>query len=261
MNTGKALLLLTSLCLTACAQTAATQVPTATPVATSATLIIEPTITIATLDITPGATTIAIASSTFPPATSLPPATISATPNLIPPTAAIQSADCDVLPQAAFLTVWQNNSDLKTSLGCLISNHPRITPRAWEVQTSYQAFENGMMLWSDHSGWFEQPVIYVIYADGTYERFDDTFDAAVDPATTDEQAPNERFAPSYGFGKLWREQTRVHDALGWATAGEIAGDGRFQLFNGGDMIWLDQTGRVYAFSLGVAHTFEFPVFE
>jgi hypothetical protein len=37
------------------------------------------------------------------------------------------------------------------------------------------------MISSDHIGWHAQPVVYILYPDSSYQRFDDTFDAAVHP--------------------------------------------------------------------------------
>ena len=111
------------------------------------------------------------------------------------------------------------------------------------------------MLWSDHVGWYPQPVIYVLLADGTFLRFDDRFDPAEDPVEASatpggetpggEIPPSGRYEPAYGFGKLWREQPGVREQLGWATAEETPGAGWFQMFLGGNMIWISQTDQTY----------------
>jgi len=118
------------------------------------------------------------------------------------------------------------------------------------IQTAYQTFEHGAMIWSNQIGWFELEVIYVLYNDGSYLRYDDTFDPAVDPTSGGETPPAGLAEPVFGFGKLWREHPDVRAVLGWATAGETGGSGRFQLFRGGDMIWISQTNKTYAFSFG-----------
>lgn len=146
------------------------------------------------------------------------------------------------------------------ALGCSTSNHPRIPPEAWEVSTSYQPFERGFMIWSNQIGWYPQPVIYVVYEDRAYQRFDDTYDPAVDPSGGGETPPEGLVGPVLGFGKVWREDGGVRAGLGWATAPETPGSGRFQLFEGGDMIWLSQTDRTYVFvvSTGEAREFDVP---
>lgn len=104
------------------------------------------------------------------------------------------------------------------------------------------------MLWSNQIGWYEQPVIYVLYNSDTYQRFDDTYDAALEPINGNETPPAGGFVePALGFGKVWRNQPGVREALGWATAAEATGAGRFELFERGEMIWISQTNQTYVF--------------
>jgi hypothetical protein len=108
------------------------------------------------------------------------------------------------------------------------------------VQTSYQPFEHGEMIWSDHVAWYPQPVICVLYADSTYQRLDDTFDPASDPIDSNQIPPR-------GFGKVWRDQPGVRKRLGWATSSATPGAGQFQMFLDGDMVWISQTNQTYVF--------------
>lgn len=117
------------------------------------------------------------------------------------------------------------------------------------------------MIWSDHIGWYAQSVVYVLYADSTYQRVEDTFDPAVDPVSGGETPPPNLVEPALGFGKVWRDQPGVRQALGWATASEVAGTGRFQMFVGGDMVWIGQTNQTYVFSDHVATVFDIPFSE
>ena len=165
--------------------------------------------------------------------------TLPCTPSSTPPT------DCPVPPTGSFLTIWQSDPELQTALGCPASYHPRVTPAAWQVKTSYQPFEHGEMIWSDHMGWYAQPVVYVLYADSTYQGFNDTFDPAADPIGGSETPPNGLVEPLYGFGKVWRDQPGVREALGWATESETPGVGHFQMFTGGNMVWISQTNQTY----------------
>lgn len=176
------------------------------------------------------------------------------TPTALP----TEALNCSVLPSGSFLTIWRSDPNLTASLGCPASHHPQVDPVAWDVQTSYQPFERGLMLWSNQLGWYPQPVIYVLLADLTYRRFDDTFDPGVDPLSGNATPPPGLFEPAAGFGKVWREQADVREALGWATAGEVSGIGKFQLFAQGDMIWIEPTGQTYVFSKGVVHIFDIP---
>ena len=67
--------------------------------------------------------------------------------------------------------------------------------------------------------------------------------------------------PTLGFGKVWRDEPGVREALGWATAGETPGVGRFQMFLYGDMIWISQTNQTYVFNNGLVFVFYIPFSE
>jgi len=166
-----------------------------------------------------------------------------------PPAADAETAltACDILPADPFLSVWQENPALQTALGCPAELHPRIEPDAYAVKTAFQPFEHGAMIWSDRVAWYPQPVIYVLPDDGTYRRFDDTFNPETDAAAGDELPPEGKIAPVLGFGKIWRTESGVRDALGWAIEPEQSGTGTFQMFERGEMLQLPQTGKIYAF--------------
>jgi hypothetical protein len=168
------------------------------------------------------------------------------------------SIECDVPPTGSFGTVWAQDPDLQAELDCPVSLHPRVTPVPLEVQTSYQPFEHGEMVWSEHHYWYDQPVIFVHYEDSTFQRLDDTFDPAVDPVSGGETPPAGLLEPVHGFGKVWREQPGVRESLGWATAPETPGVGQYQKFVGGDMVWTSQTDQtyVYVFDGQVLHVFD-----
>ncbi|MGB8647973.1 MAG: hypothetical protein WCF84_22250 [Anaerolineae bacterium] len=166
------------------------------------------------------------------------------------PTPTGAGVNCPVLPVGGFLTIWNNNPDLRALLDCPSSHHPRIQPDAWAVLTAYEPFEHGAMLWSNQQGWYTQPIIYVLYSDMTYASFQDTFQAGVDPINGGTPAPAGLVEPSMGFGKLWRTEAAVRAALGWATAPEQDGDGRYEMFLQGNMIWLAQTGKTYVLISG-----------
>jgi hypothetical protein len=167
---------------------------------------------------------------------------------------------CAVLPEGGFLTVWQSDPALQSALGCPTSGHPRIVPAAWEIKTAFQTFERGVMIWSDHAGWYPQPLVYVLYPDGRYQKLQDASDPGVDPVSAGETPPEGLVEPMLGFGKVWREGPGVREALGWATAEETPGEGRFQMYWGGDMVWISQTDKIYAFAAR-AHVFDVSFFD
>lgn len=90
-----------------------------------------------------------------------------------------------------------------------------------------QPFEHGRMIWLEDVGVLAR-VILVLYDDGQFAMFDDTWtegDPESDPAFV---PPAGLLQPIRGFGKLWRENAGVRDKLGWATAGEQGFDTVFQ---------------------------------
>jgi serine/threonine-protein kinase len=152
------------------------------------------------------------------------------------------------MPDAGYRTLLAGEAELWLILGCPTEFHPRVTPQAWELETAYQAFEGGEMIWTSRQvGWYGPPFIHILYADGSYQSLPDTFDPAVDPIKGGEMPPEGRVEPVYGFGKIWREQPEVRQKLGWAKAEEVAGIGASQQFVGGHLLWINQTNRTYAF--------------
>jgi hypothetical protein len=86
-----------------------------------------------------------------------------------------------------------------------------------------QPFENGRMIWLEEVR-AEEPllerVIFVFYNDGRFDRFDDTWtedQPESDPALV---PPAGLIQPIRGFGKVWRENARVRERLGWGLAPE-----------------------------------------
>jgi len=164
-----------------------------------------------------------------------------------PQESAADAAVCAVLPQGGFATIWLEQPDIQSALGCPTDPHPRVKPAAWDVKTAFQPFEGGVMFWSDHVGWYEHPVIYILFTDGTYRRMDDTFNPATDAVSGDETPPDGKVVPQNGFGKVWRTESGVRAALDWATAPEQPGTGKFQQFEHGEMVYFSQTGQTVVF--------------
>ena len=95
---------------------------------------------------------------------------------------------------------------------------------------AYQPFEGGAMIWDGA----QSPTIYVgLSASGDWfsrlDRFQEG-DPESDPTLT---PPAGRLQPVRGFGRLWREDESVRQALGWALATEVGFEGTWQVFEGG----------------------------
>ncbi len=106
-----------------------------------------------------------------------------------------------------------------------------------EVQVAEQVFEGGRMFWV-------QPVnqIWVMVVteegNGQWLVYEDNFDESVDPATDPALVPPEDglIQPERGFGKLWRENPEVRDALGWAVTPEFGYVSQYRYVPGGEIV-------------------------
>jgi hypothetical protein len=78
-----------------------------------------------------------------------------------------------------------------------------------------QAIENGRMIWLQHDD-----RIYVLFNDGTYQTFEDTWVAGQPDAVPGLTPPAGRYLPVRGFGKVWSGVTAIRSRLGWALAAE-----------------------------------------
>ena len=151
---------------------------------------------------------------------------------------------CSTTPVRGFGELWANNDNVRSKLGC---------PETYEggehgIPTAFEQFQNGMMVWIDVQDVYN-PIhtVLVLYKDGTFARFDDTWteDQPIDdPLIT---PPTGLYQPVRGFGKVWREAPDVRDRLGWATAPEQGSDGAYQRFNYGTMILNNAQNEIWVF--------------
>jgi hypothetical protein len=91
---------------------------------------------------------------------------------------------------------------------------PRCPLTQDEVWAAYEPFEHGDMIWRSDSS-----EIHVLYDDGSYETYTDTWQEG-DPVTISGAPPPGLYAPVRGFGNLYASQPHVRERLGWATAPE-----------------------------------------
>lgn len=146
------------------------------------------------------------------------------------------AGQCPYLPAGGFGRLVLNEPLLLTQIGCPVGEPPVTLTQASAVQT----FERGLMVWiSDTPG-----SIYVLYSDGRYQRFDDTFVDGADPERGGENPPAGLLEPVRGFGKVWRNNPAVRDGLGWATEAERGGQSTTQTFGQGRMIDVPQRGVI-----------------
>ena len=119
-----------------------------------------------------------------------------------------------------FSKVWSENASVQRQLGCMAGY------AGFSTLVVYQPFQNGVMLdviitdqGSPRGGGSKQTKdIFVLYNDGTAQRYTDTYvDGTPLPPVT---APAGLLVPQGGFGKLWRENAQVSQKIGYATAPE-----------------------------------------
>lgn len=83
------------------------------------------------------------------------------------------------------------------------------------INAVYQTFQHGSMVWRDDSR-----EIVVLYDDGTYTVFDDTWTEG--ETIVSGTPPDGLIAPARGFGKVWANNADVKNKLGWAGGQEAS---------------------------------------
>jgi hypothetical protein len=129
-------------------------------------------------------------------------------------------------------------TDAPTALS--VTATPQVTPTidpfptatVSQIQAAEQVFEHGRMMWIQPRGqiWV---MIEKTPGSGTWSVFEDTFqdgEAEFDPSQV---APEGKFQPTRGFGKLWRENEEIHSALGWGLTPEFGYVSGYEYHPGG----------------------------
>ncbi|GAB4512129.1 MAG: hypothetical protein OHK0046_11170 [Anaerolineae bacterium] len=120
---------------------------------------------------------------------------------------------CQYTPPGGFDAALRSDPTLVTQIGCPVGTPPNATAFA----SATQRFQNGAMIWVGSV----PSSIYVLYNTGNYQRFEDTYNAGVDPESGNQQPPQPNLIePVRGFGKVWRDNN-LSSTLGWATEGEV----------------------------------------
>lgn len=135
-------------------------------------------------------------------------------------------SDCALQPVRHLGSVYRENPAVAALLGCVRTDQ-------LSVSVVRQAFERGIMLRRA-----DTREILALLEDGTWLLYRDIWQ---EEETLPEagEAPPERRAPEGGFGKLWRQESDLRQALGWATTPVQALAGSIQELSGGRMLWTD----------------------
>jgi hypothetical protein len=105
------------------------------------------------------------------------------------------------------------------------------------TQAAAARFERGQMYWVKLRGNQSIVVVITYRADGSlrYQTFADTWREG-DAINSGLTPPAGLYEPNRGFGKVWREQRGVRDALGWALEQERPETVSYQVFDQGALL-------------------------
>jgi hypothetical protein len=139
-------------------------------------------------------------------------------------------ATCAIMPILGFGDFWRSNAQVRACLGCPIEPEKSV----WMAE---QLFTGGRMFWRE-----DTRVIYVLFNDGTWQRFPDTWRAGDPELSCSAVPPSGYYQPRRGFGKVWCENGPVRTRLSWATMEERGFTGAVEAFERGLMLWSPRLG-------------------
>ncbi len=164
------------------------------------------------------------------------------TPGPSPTPAIPDVGDVCPAPPMPFAPAWQNIAQLRQMLRCPVG-----APQT--VHGVMQFYEHGVMFWreSDRSI-FVLSVLAIQRGQltDTWWRLPDTYQEGEPEGDIGLTPPEGLIMPIRGFGKLWRNNGFIRDALGWATTAEFPLDSQWQQFEGGWMMTGPDGHPVYA---------------
>jgi hypothetical protein len=189
----------------------------------------------------PGATS---TSTPGPTSTSTTTPTPSTTPSPTPTGTPTCTADVIESLRASYLIV-----RFREELGCPTGEFRKDIPAA------VQNFESGQMIWVDptvrrpETAPLPRTIFAIINRDQTFKQYVDDWQEGVDPEVPDIEPPREGlYTPRRGFGKVWRNDSTLRNAIGFAVEPRESEDrADIQTFEGGVMFYLYDVGLVYAF--------------
>jgi hypothetical protein len=148
------------------------------------------------------------------PATSAP-----TTANTVPATAAM-----DITPLGSPVPATNVAAPTTAPAGASATPNSYPTETRAQLYIAQQDFEHGYMFWisTKKAVWVlikskENPNV------GTWKSYPDNWIEGTDPEIDASLTPGpEQYQPRRGFGKLWRTEPGLRDALGWGTTPEFA---------------------------------------
>ncbi len=148
---------------------------------------------------------------------------------------------CENPPEMPFTPIWQNITEAQALMRCPIG-------QIQEFPGVYQGFEHGIMFWRELD-----KSIYIIselairqgQETDHWWRVDDTWTDGEPESDPGLQAPGGLRQPVRGFGKVWRGNAFIREALGWATTDEIGMATLWMEFEGGWMMTGPNQAPIY----------------
>ncbi|MBZ0298639.1 MAG: hypothetical protein K8J31_02815 [Anaerolineae bacterium] len=106
------------------------------------------------------------------------------------------------------------------------------TPTVTQIQAAEQVFEHGRMFWLQPTG---QIWVMIVEGEGKGEWriYEDTYVDSEPEFDPDITPPDGLDQPRRGFGKLWRDNPDIREALGWAITPEFGFVTRYEYHPGG----------------------------
>lgn len=145
---------------------------------------------------------------------------------------------CAIVPKSGFGRVWSTYSAVRNGLGCALADE-------FSTVAAEEKFVGGKMFWTAVG-----PRVYVLYNNGTWQSFADTWAAPQPESDPGIVAPWGYYQPLRGFGKVWRENPAVRSGLSWATEQERGLTLAWQNFAQGQMLWSDRLGFFVLYNNG-----------
>jgi DNA-binding beta-propeller fold protein YncE len=139
-------------------------------------------------------------------------------------------------PKGRWAELWASNAPLRQALGWATEAQPR------EIPLAHQLFERGAMVWRE-----DTLRIYVLYADGSWADYADTWTAEQPESDPGIVPPQGLVQPKRGFGKVWRTEPDVRARIGWAMQEEKGLRSAVQAYEHGQLIQVE--GVTYALYL------------
>ena len=104
-----------------------------------------------------------------------------------------------------------------------------------QITVAEQVFQRGRMFWIEptHQIWV---LVVESQGHGAWQVFRDTFEEGQPESDPSIVPPQNLLQPMRGFGKLWRENPAVRQALGWAVTPEFGYVSNYEYHPGGEVV-------------------------